>query len=44
MYSKAHETMLEVFQGVADSINGLINYDGDSDNGHRLDCNNKVTT
>ncbi|MCT3337156.1 SEC10/PgrA surface exclusion domain-containing protein, partial [Lacticaseibacillus paracasei] len=35
MYSKAHETMLEVFQGVADSINGLINYDGDSDNGHR---------
>ncbi|RGC36612.1 SEC10/PgrA surface exclusion domain-containing protein [Lacticaseibacillus paracasei] len=27
--------MLEVFQGVADSINGLINYDGDSDNGHR---------
>ncbi len=28
-------TMLEIMQGVAESINYLINYDEDSDNGHR---------
>ncbi|WBS99272.1 SEC10/PgrA surface exclusion domain-containing protein [Lacticaseibacillus paracasei] len=28
-------TMMEVMEGVASSINGLLNYDGDSDNGHR---------
>ncbi|WP_032798728.1 SEC10/PgrA surface exclusion domain-containing protein, partial [Lacticaseibacillus paracasei] len=28
-------TMLEIMQGVAESINYLLNYDEDSDNGHR---------
>ena len=35
MYNKNNPTMLEVFQGVANSINGLINYDEDNNNGHR---------
>ncbi|TLF41657.1 SEC10/PgrA surface exclusion domain-containing protein [Lacticaseibacillus zeae] len=30
-----NHTMLEMFQGVADAIDRLINFDGDSNNGHR---------
>ena len=35
MYSKNNQTMLEVFQGVADAINYLVNFDEDSGQGHR---------
>lgn len=35
MYNKNKLSMLEVFQGVANAINGLINYDEDNNNGHR---------
>ncbi|KMO45490.1 cell surface protein, partial [Lacticaseibacillus rhamnosus] len=34
-YSESNPTMLEVMQGVAEAINGLFNYDGDSGQGHR---------
>ncbi len=35
MYNKNNPTMLEMMQGVADSINGLFNFDDDSNQGHR---------